>query len=190
MIEILETLVPMGSTMIGMLGGAKSAGRQMELEYEERQDARTHEKDLEALRLAHDKDLKQDEINIQPTYTDRFIGFKFAGKDWGFKMSTKSESLLMSPVNTCKFLIAGLFSYTYCYIWQFNALNPETVVKTILPEPDSESWSFLWFHSETITHVISQLNLGGLAATTMAQPPLMIVSYIVTNLTYKQLSRR
>lgn len=190
MIELLQTLVPMGSTMIGMLGGAKSAARQMELEHEERQASRDQEKYLTAIQLAHEKELKQNEINIQPTYTERFIGIKWADKKYGFNLSSKSEALLMSPVNTAKFIIAGLFSYTYCYIWQYNALNPETIVKTILPEPNSEKWSFLWFHAETITYIISQLNLGGLAATTMAQPPLMIVSYVVTNLTYKQISKR
>jgi len=190
MVDLIEAAVPMGSTLLGMVSGLKSAHSQMQIEQQERREARQQEKDLESLRLAHEKDIEQNEINIQPTYTDRFFGVVLAGKDFGIKITNRSESLLMSPVNTAKFIIAGLFAYTYCVIWQFNAFNAETAVRTILPEPNTETWDLLGIKFETVTHIIDTLTLGGLAATTMAQPPLMLVSYVVTNLTYKQIAQR
>jgi hypothetical protein len=164
----------------------------MELEYADREKDRVAKKDLAALQLANKKEIRDSEINIQPTYSDRFFGIIYGKrqKKFGFMLSHKSESLLMSPVSMCKFAIAGLFAYTYCNIWWFNATNPRVNVKSLLPDPDIDKLSVLWFHSETVTNVISNLTLGGLAATTMAQPALMLVSYVVTNLTYKQLGSR
>ena len=179
----------MGSTAIGMLAGAKSASRQLELEYQDKEKDRNAREHLAALELASQKEIRDSEINIQPTFSDRFLGFIWGSKKFGILLSHKAESLLMSPVSICKFVIAGLFAYTYCNIWWFNATNPRVNVKALLPEPNVDKLSFLWFHSETVTNVISNLTLGGLAATTMAQPALMLVSYVVTNLTYKQLSR-
>jgi hypothetical protein len=188
MSAILDTILPVASTVLGGGGGWLSARSAQFIEVQAQKEAQAKAHELDLLRLAQDKDEKQNEINIQPTYYHTKFGINWDGKFYGIEWQREKKALLMSPVNVCKFFIALLLAYGYLNVWLYNAVHNQKVVRTITPEPNGYKLDFFGLFSfERAVHVIADLNLGGLAATTMAQPVIAIIAYVVTNLTYKSL---
>jgi len=189
MSAILDSILPLASTLGGGGLGVLTAKSSQFMEIQAREKADERAQTLEMMRMAHGKEREQSEINIQPTYKNKFLGIRYNKIKIGLEYSSKAEALLMSPVNICKFAIAGLFSYAYCDIWLYNAVHNQQIVRTVLPDSDGWGIKLLGLEFTSAEQIIAELNLGGLSATTMAQPAIAIISYVVCNLTYKQLSR-
>lgn len=192
MSSVFDAIVPLASCMTGGGAGFLSARAEHLIEVQDKKDARESNERLEALRMANGVNKEQSQINIQATHHVRFFGIRWGeAKKFGIELSSHAETLLMSPVNVCKFIIGFMLTYTYCYIWQYNARHPQEIVRTVLPEPDKTTYNFFGLFDYTrMVHVIAELNLGGLSATTMASAPLFIVCYLVTNLTYQKIGGR
>jgi hypothetical protein len=139
---------------------------------------------IHALR-AEGQDVRDHEVKIEETECEKFYGFKLHGKEYGWYVKEKEKDVVTSLAGTAKWCVVGLFAYTYCYIIQLFAGQPNVKASTVLPTPGESKWDFFGiFSSSTVTQYLADVSLQGLAYA-MCQPVLMIIFYSLMKTTLK-----
>ncbi|MBW1635266.1 MAG: hypothetical protein JRJ68_03225 [Deltaproteobacteria bacterium] len=189
MLELISDVIPLASSFaggaVGILQGSMEA--KMRLRFM-KAESEAEERKIHALR-GEGQDVRDHEVQIEETESEKFYGFKLHGKEYGIYLKEKERDVVTSLATTVKWAVVGLLAYTYCYVVQLFAGQPHIKATTLLPSAGESKREFLGFSSTTITQYLADLSNQGIAYG-MCQPILMVVFYIIMKTPFNHINQR